>query len=337
MATIKDIAKRAGVSISTVSNALNNVPIVKAETRDRILKIAGELNYYPNINARLMKSRTTHNLGLFLPAINSDYFLRLMQAMYPICHQNDYSLLVYISTRHESKAVLSEILSANVDGAAVLNENLTEDDYLELERSSVPFVFLDRAEVTSQQRISSILINNEKGTISGLEYLVHAGHNSIGFLLGNDNYDGNTRYAAYLAGMKKLKIPVDQRFVLNGYFEENAAYNAVRSAVQQYGSTPEAFLCANDKMAIGCIRALKDMCYSVPEQVSVVGFDDIENFPPDIPPLTTVRIPIDQMGQLISKELLRLLNQPDSYGRVMMIDPVLKIRKSTRLRFEGQL
>ena len=134
MTTIKDVAKRADVSISTVSNALNGLSNVSDETRERVLKAASELNYFPNINAQLLKTRKTNNLGIFLPNINSSFYTRLIQAMYTTCNSNRYSLLVHVSNAYSSRQLAAAILSSNVDGAVILNENLKDCD-LELLRT----------------------------------------------------------------------------------------------------------------------------------------------------------------------------------------------------------
>ncbi|MDD4850651.1 MAG: LacI family DNA-binding transcriptional regulator [Gemmiger sp.] len=337
MATIKDVANEAKVAISTVSNALNGVPVVNPQTRERILKIAEEMNYHPNINAKLMKSRCTQNIGLFLPAIHSEFYIRLMQAMYPVCEKRQYSLQVNICASHENKMLISQILAANVDAAAILNENLQQEDYDRLEASGVPFVFLDHLSLNKNKRMSCILLENESAILSALEYLVQTGHKSVGFLRGTRNYDGDTRYHTFVEGSEQLHLAVPPAFVLDGYFEECAAYNAIRGALATGNMPPDAILCSNDKMAVGCINALQDAGFQVPGNVSVIGFDDIECYNGANAPLTTLHIPIEEIGREVAEELFRLLDDENACGQSLRKPCSLVIGHTTRLRYPGTL
>lgn len=334
MTTIKDVAKRADVSISTVSNALNGLSNVSDETRERVLKAASELNYFPNINAQLLKTRKTNNIGIFLPNINSSFYTRLIQAMYTTCNSNRYSLLVHVSNAYSSRQLAAAILSSNVDGAVILNENLKDCDLELLRTKKVPFVFLDKRLAVA--KMSSVLIDNAKGIMQILEYLVHTGHQTIGFIRGSDNYDGQERYRAFLQGMEKLHLRLYPELVGQGFFDPDAAYSAVRGCYSHLSHIPDAILCSNDDMALGCIRALKDLGARVPEDVSVVGFDDGEAAGRCDPPLTTVQIPIKDFGKQAVEELIRLM-QPDAVGRSIYQDVQLVIRKSCAIRFKGEI
>lgn len=334
MITIKDVAKRAGVSISTVSNALNGLSNVSSETRERILKAASELNYFPNINAQLLKTRKTNNIGIFLPNLNSSFYTRLVQAMYATCNSNGYALLIHVSNAYSSRQLAAAVLSSNVDGAVILNENLRDCDLELLRTKEVPFVFLDKRLAVA--KMSSVLINNTKGIMQILEYLVHTGHRTIAFIRGTDNYDGQQRYHAFLQGMENLHLPVYPELVCQGFFDTDAAYSAVRGCYSHISHFPDAILCSNDDMALGCIRALKDIGVRVPDDVSVVGFDDGEAAEKCDPALTTVQISVKDLGKRAVEELIRLM-EPDADGCSIYQDVQLVIRKSCAIRYKGEI
>ncbi len=335
MITIKDVAKRAGVSISTVSYALNGADCVKQATKERVLKAAKELNYVPNINAKLLKTQKTNNLGIFLPNIHTSFYTKLIQSMYLACTANNYALVVHISNSYTSKQLVAAILSSNVDGVVILNEHLEDIDIALLKTKEIPYVFLDKP--IEDDRMSSILINNEMGIVQGVEYLIHSGHKDIAFLRGNDNFDGCERLEVFKKVMEKYSLPVRNDFILNGFFETNAAYNAVRGVLPHIKHKPDAIFCANDEMALGCMQALADLNISVPEEVSVMGFDDGQAADICPIPLTTILNPTQDIGKNAILELLRLIKDPDQKGKIIRIDTELIIRRSCQIRFSNTI
>lgn len=332
--TIKDVAKRAGVSISTVSNAMNGLPNVGEETRERVLTAVRELDYVPNINAKLMKTRKTNNIGLFLPNIHTAFYTRLIQVMYAACSSAGYAMLVHISDSYTSQRLVAAILSTNIDGAVILNEHLMDSDIGVLRKKNIPYVFLDKP--LAGDKLASVLINNEMGILQGMEYLVHTGHKHIAFMKGTNNFDSEERYQAYLRALEHFKLPLIKELILQGYFEENAAYSAVRGALPHIGVKPDALFCANDEMAVGCLRALRDLKITVPDQISVMGFDNGEAASRFEPPLTTIQNPMEEIGIKSVEELLRLM-EPEASGRVLRIDTRLEVRSSCAIRFKGTI
>jgi len=229
MASIRDVSKRAGVSIATVSNALNGQPNISEATREKVLKAVQELGYFPNINARLMKTDKTNAIAVFYPNFNASFYTGMLQSMYGACKENGYDMFVYISQAETSRKLVASILSTNFDGAIILHEKLAEEDLPLLAQRNVPYVFMDK-EVTGK-KMSGVLINNEKGMMQGLEYLKHTGHTRIAFMGGTGNYDSEMRQNAFVQGMKKLRLPIDPEYMFQGYFQEDAAYSIVRGSV----------------------------------------------------------------------------------------------------------
>ncbi len=334
MTTIKDVAKLAGVSISTVSNALNGASYVKDETKKRVMEAVAQLNYVPNINAKLLKTHTTNNIGLFLPNIHTSFYTKLVQATYVACTAKGYALMVHISNSYTSKQLVASMLASNIDGVMVLNEHLDVADVELLKTKKIPYVFLDKA--VNDEMMSSILINNEMGMVQAVEYLVHLGHKNIAYLNGNDNFDGAERYEVYVKAMNKHRLPVHGDLIMNGFFETDAAYHAVRGCLPHAKIKPDAILCANDEMALGCMEALSDLHISIPDEISVMGFDDGAAAAACPVPLTTILNPIQDICQNAVEELIRLM-EPGEKGRVVRVETELIIRKSCQVRFASTL
>jgi len=158
MVTIKDVAKEAGVAISTVSNVLNNVDIVSPETKKRVLETVERLKYVPNMNAKFLKSNKKNTIGLFLSSIQGDYYRMLMQAVHLQCKLKNYLLNIYISNENTSEEIYSMIISSGVEGAIVLNERLSDEYIDRLSKAKMPIVFIDREIAGSH--MSSVIIDN---------------------------------------------------------------------------------------------------------------------------------------------------------------------------------
>lgn len=325
MLTIKDIAKEAGVSISTVSNALNDMENVGEKTKKKIIKIAKEMNYIPNLNARLLRNRKTNNIGLFLPNVIGQFYYALIQAMYSVCQHEKYSLQIFVCDFERGEKLTTNILSSNIDGAVILHEGFEESQIELLKNQPMPFVFLDKN--ICNENISSVLINNEQGITQAVDYLIATKHKRIAFMRGTDNYDGIARFEAFKKSMDKYSMDFDENLVLCGYFEESGAYNAVRAAFAYRIELPDAILCENDDMARGCIQALNDLNKKVPEDISVIGFDDSDFAKYCNPPLTTVHSPIKELGERAVQEIIRLLKS-DEVGTKILLDTKLVIRES---------
>ena len=330
MVTIKDVAKKSGVAISTVSNVLNNVEVVSEETREKVLRAVEELKYVPNMNAKFLKSCKKNTIGLFLPSIQGDFYKMLMQAIHLQCKMRGYLLNIYVSNENTSEEIYGMILSSGVEGAIILNERLTNEYIDRITEKKMPVVFIDRE--FSGDHISSVIINNSEGAALAVEYLIKQGHRRIGYIHGIKNCDDEARFRAYVGVLEKYLLPIDESIILRGYFEEAVAYSEMKVLLLKGIQLPDAFFCANDEMAWGCIRALTEAGIKVPDQVSIMGFDDNTLAPYYNPPLTTIHSPVTELGNVSATELLRLLqyDQPEK-GKIYRLSPSLVTRDSCKL------
>ncbi|MBE5790742.1 MAG: LacI family transcriptional regulator [Clostridiales bacterium] len=328
---IKDVAQLAGVSISTVSNTLSGRKNVSREKQAAVMEAVRKLGYVPNINAQLLKSRRTGNIGLFLPFIDGLFYTTLMQEVYHACTEKGYGMFTHVARDFDSQKTAATILSCNIDAAIVLNDHLLDSEIETLTARGIPLVFKDRRIV--QKGVSSIVIDNQGGTMLQVNYLAHTGHKKIAYLCGVPNHDGNERKEAFKKAMKNVRLPVTDELIMEGQFSRRVAYNCVHAIMHRSDiPRPDAILCANDEMAFGCIDALKDMHISVPKDISVMGFDDL-GAEACLPALSTVGYSMRDFAYQAVEEAVRLIHDPMSDGVLKMLETQMKIRSSVALRF----
>ncbi|TAH64404.1 MAG: LacI family transcriptional regulator [Anaerolineaceae bacterium] len=330
MVTIKDVADEAGVAISTVSNVLNGVNVVSDETKKKVLDAVSKLKYVPNMNAKYLKSNRKNTIGLFLSSVQGDYYRMLIQAVHLQCKLKGYQLNIYVSNENTSEEIYGMVISSGVEGAIIFNESL-HDGYIErLVDRNMPIVFIDRE--YQGENMSSVIINHYEGGTIATEYLIRQGHRRIGYIHGI-NVDDELRYRGYTDVLNKYGIPIDESIILQGYFEEQLAYGEMRVMILKGIPLPDAFFCANDEMAWGCIRALNEAGIKVPDQVSVMGYDDISLSSFFSPPLTTIHSPITDLGNTSTNELFRLLEtESGGPGTKIFLAPSLIVRNTCKVR-----
>lgn len=330
MVTIKDVAREANVAISTVSNVLNNVNNVSESTKQRVLEAVERLQYVPNSNARALKAVRKKVIGLFLPSVQGDFYRILIQSIHVKCKELGYILNITISNENTSEEIFGLIVSSGVSGAIIMN-NYFENAYIErLKVLDIPVVFLDRE--VEGKNLSSVTIDNYASAVLAMEYLIQLGHKKIGYFHGVRTYrDERERYQAYLDIMKKYSLECSDTLEYEGEFVEDTAFTEVSKAVAEGRKLPDAFFCANDEMAWGCIRGLQAAGLNVPEDVSVVGFDDNTLNSIFRPALTTVHTKHTQLGWECVTELVRLLEaEEELFGRKIRLESRMEIRETCK-------
>ena len=326
--TIKDVAREAGVSISTVSNALNDVDVLLPETKKRILEVAKRMNYIPNLNGRNLKATETKAIGLFVSSMRGDFYGTLADTMYWECVKYGYDLNVYIT--HKNTTIITNILGRRVDAAAILYEGVTKDTEEQLVNSGVPVVFLDR-EITGENT-SSVLFDSFAEGEQAARYLVGLGNKSFGHIYGVEgNYDSRLRYEGFVHGLAEAGFSMDKENAILGRYEQAPAYEAVKEFIASGKKVPDAFFAANDLSALGCVEALQDGGYKVPEQVNVIGCDDIAISSLVTPKLTTIRTSFEKMGVITVRQIMKLL-QEKSEGVIEKIEGKLIERETCATR-----
>lgn len=318
--TIKDVAREAGVSISTVSNALNGVDVLHPDTKQHILEVADRLHYIPNLNGRNLKSQATKVIGLFLTSIKGPYYGVLADSIYQSCKKNGYELNIFISDKADNMMV--NILGKRIDGAIILNEFVKEKEVEILLENEIPIVFIDREQ--SGEYASSVVFDSYHEGELAARYLLELGHTTFGYMRGvENNFDNSERLKGFQDTLRKAGITLQEDYILNGAFERDAAYNSMKDFLEFGKPLPEAVFAANDESAIGTITALMEEGIKVPEQVSVLGCDDIEAAHLVKPSITTIRTSFEKQGILAVNHLIALIRGEESgcievlYGRII--------------------
>ena len=325
--TIKDVAREAGVSIATVSNALNGSDVVQPKTRDHVLEVARKLNYIPNVNGRQLRTAQTHNIGLFVPSMTGSYYGNMADSIHYLCKKYGYELHIFIVD--EDKPLLASLQGQSIDGAIILFGMLSEKEKQQLMQSRLPTVFMDQ-EIAGNS-ISSVIYESSQHGRMAAEYLLGLGHRDLMHVFGvPHNYDSIQRLAGFEAALREAGVPLREENVISGRFEQAAAYRSMHRYLQEGHRLPDAVFAANDLSALGCIKALQEHGIRVPEDISIIGCDDHLLSRYVTPGLTTIRTHMEELGVEAGKEVFRLIG--GGQGKITRLPGDIIVRKSCMLR-----
>lgn len=317
LCTISDVAKRAGVSIATVSRVLNGSTPVQAEKAERVRRAIAELNFVPRPAARTLASRKTNTIGLVFSEIRGAFFPQLLKGIEAQLHEAGYELLVY-STHSDRPIKRKPIGEHNTDGLLVFTTSLEKEEIARLHRINFPLVLMHETPPDGMD-IPVITVENKDGAAMLVSHLIEQhGRRRIVFLRGPDGHeDSQWRERGYREALAVHDIPFDAALVASGEFDQETAYHAMKKLIQD-GVDFDAVFAGDDDASIGVYRALKETGRLIPDDVAVVGFDDVEFSRYISPPLTTIRAPIEEVGREAVRQLLSLLNGGQAQSLVLM-------------------
>ncbi|MDF2152795.1 LacI family DNA-binding transcriptional regulator [Vibrio sp. CAU 1672] len=322
--TIKDVAKKANVSIATVSYAINGSERISKKTRDRVLKIADELNYVANSNAKLLKQKNTKVIGLFFNSWFGPVYSELVKGVEKVIHRSGYDLVACSMYGNEHSTAYKYIRDRMVDGAIVLTNSFDDDFLKSVAKDGFPLVVLDRE--VSAPNIFNLLIDNFGGAFAATKALIAADCQEIYYFSGpEDSYDNRKRLEGYIAALGYYNIEFNSDCLIQSDFTEKTAHQQMKALLKE-GKQPKAIFAANDEMAIGILRAAQEAGISVPEQLKIVGFDDIQMAELMIPALTTVSHQKEDMGELAASTLIRALQGDKEIEEVKILPTKLVTR-----------
>ena len=330
MATIKDIAKKAGVSASVVSRALNNKYGVNEKTRAKIIQIARELQYYPNALARSLVTRKTETIGVVIADISEPFYSRIIKGMYTVADRAGYTLLFSNSYESLEKTnILHKMVdSERVDGLVIVGSNIRETEFvLNLLQEKIPFVLIERK--LDDPKVNCIWVENEEGARLATDYLIQKGHTRIAHITGTHGIQVTIdRLAGYKQALASARLPFNPAYIRAGDFLHEGGYRATRELLQ-LNPRPTAIFAGNDTMAYGALQAISEFGLSVPDEIAGIGFDDLEFSVLTNPPLTTIRQPRFEMGKKAIEILLRVLAGEEEASGVKAAFPTeLVVRRS---------
>jgi LacI family transcriptional regulator len=328
VATIKDVAKLAGVAVSTASYALNNVNKVSPATMKKVQEAARELNYMKNGFASDLKRTKTNTIALILRDLSGPFYSELIKGVQEVTTANGYDLIACSSVGGAQSTAAKFLKEKRVDGAIILAHNITNDIILESAREGFPIVVLDRK--INHKFVYQVEVDNFHGGYAATEYLINKGYREVGYVSGPMNsHDNQMRFDGYMAALKEHGIQYQNKWKLSGDFTREGGYRATKMLIAQR-QLPEAIFYANDEMAIGGLQAFKENKISVPDDISIIGYDDIQMAEYVNPPLTTVRQPKYEVGALAVHVVFQALAKEDTVENYYNLSTEIVERKSVK-------
>jgi LacI family transcriptional regulator len=335
--TIRQIARLAGVSRSTVSRVINDHPNVSPQTREQVLQVVAETGFRPDPIARSLSSRRAGIIGLVIPLtiqslFEDPFFPRLMQGISRGCNRHDYTLSLFLLHTPEEEAKLYRRISRRqyLDGL-IVTATRSEDPLIpQLLANRVPFVLHGRHE---DPRVSFVEVDNVAGAHTAVTHLVRLGRRRIALITGpSGSLAAEDRKRGYLQALLERRLPVDENLIVHGDFTESSSHEAMQRLLLH---EPDAVFVASDTMALGALRALREAGKRVPEEVAMVGFDDMPQAATADPPLTTIRQPIQRAGVLAVDMLIDILGNGAVPARRIILPTELVIRASCGSQLVG--
>lgn len=327
MATLKDIAEKVGVSVMTVSKVLNSVdsPIkVGQETKDEILRVARELNYRPNVFARYLKIKRSDIIGVIVPDIADPYFGEMVSGTEQVLNEHGYFFLLSTisNSLEKEKSYLEKLRLSQAHGIMITGSmpQVADREIAQLVEDGIPVVLIGRE--FDNPQVPYVTVDNELGGFLAVEYLIKLGHRRIGFIIGPDySGDAQQRLVGYKKALAEYGLQYDEDLVIKGGNNEESGYQSMEALLDRKRSF-SAVCTFNDRTALGAMRAIRDHGMRVPEDISIVGFDDIPTARCSEPPLTTIRQPVRELGRqgalLLIKRLKRGKGSEEPCDRVIL-------------------
>lgn len=327
---IVDVAQAAGVSVATVSRVLNGAETVAPELRERVQRSARTLGYRPNPHARALHSGRSHAVGVAATYVGG-FFALLFDGLESRLAGAGYRLVVAGGNgdRDSERATVHDLLNRHVDGLVVFLEGVGDGDLLRIADRGTPALVLGRIVPGIEERC--LAWDQHAGGMLATRHLLELGHTRIAFLGGpENNLHARERRAGYLQALREAGIAPDPALVVEGDFREVGGRDGMRELLQQ-GPFSAVFV-ANDQMAMGALNALWERGLRCPDDISVIGFDDQAIAPFAVPPLTTIRQPLEELGRLAADRLLCEIHGEKNVGRPELPPLTLVSRASVRRR-----
>ncbi|WP_409275060.1 LacI family DNA-binding transcriptional regulator [Neobacillus sp. SCS-31] len=307
--TIKDVAKKANVSIATVSRILNGQPGYSEKTKQKVLQVIEELGYQPNAVARGLINKKTHTIGVLFPSLWGSLVTDWLSGIEKAASEQGSSVIVCHTESNGEKTIkyLQLLGEKRVDGIIFVSEVLKKEYFQVIRKMNVPLVLLSTK--SDSLPVPYVKVDDFQAAYSATEYLIHKGHRSIGMISGNseDIIAGKPRIDGFIQAMKDNEIPLDgNNIVKTRGFGFNEGKTGLRELLSQKPDTTAIFA-ASDEIAIGAISTATLLGKKVPEDISIIGYDNINLASMSVPPLTTIHQPFIEMGEIAGKMLLNMM------------------------------
>lgn len=332
MATIKDVAKLAGVSTTTVSHVINKTRYVSEDTTKAVWEAVSALNYSPSAVARSLKINTTKSIGMIITTNESPYFAEIVLAVEEYCYQKGYSLFL-CNTQNKPEKIQNHfdmLVKKRVDGILVMCSEYTEDAFSLFNGTNIPMVVMDWG--PNDHKSDRIIDHGLDGGYMATRYLIDNGHRDIAIIAGDlFKTISKSRFDGYVKAMTEAGLLIRDEWIAENDFEPEAGYESMNQILKQE-KLPTAVVCSCDTVALGAISAITEKGLSVPQDISVMGYDNIHNSRFYAPPLTTIHQSKARLGRMALDILLERIQSPEEYHQPTTLEfyPELVIRQSVR-------
>lgn len=337
--SIKNVAKLAGVSTATVSRYLNNPEQVKERTRAKVQAVIDETGYAPNTLARNFRRGRTSLIVVVLPTVGDPFLENVMHGIWRVADEKGYSILIRDtqSNSHEFDEYTDMVFSKQADGILLLASispfeepaGKVKSKGKPVAKAHPPIVLGLESVTTELNQFPSVRVDNITAAADGTHYLIQLGHEQIGFIAGKRNsLLTHDREKGYRKAMRNAKLPVASGWVVEGEQTLEGARRATRRLLS-HKDCPTAIFCANDEMALGAAHEIKSAGLRVPEDISLIGFDDIRYAEVMDPPLTTIAQPAEEIGERTMRRLCQAIESGDADNEPEIVPHKLIVRKST--------
>ncbi len=334
MTTIKDVAKLAKVSPSTVSRVIADNKRISTETKERVKKVMEELNYHPNMIARSLITRSSQTLGLVLSrsadsAFSNPFFPEVIRGISNVTQKYHYNLMLATAGNYteEARQCLRMVAEKRVDGVLLLASRVNDELIKELTEKEYPFIVVGRAPET----IKCYSVNNDniQAAYSAVRHLLNHGHQRIAFINGPEEFMFcQDRFEGYRFALKEYGVEYDPTLIKNGILTQDDGYRLTKELLNQSSPSPSGIFCVDDLLAIGAYRAIREKGLTIPNGIAVIGFNDDPIASVIEPNLTTTRIPIYEMGVNAAEMMIQILEGKEVFPMQKILSSELIIRDS---------
>lgn len=326
MATIKDVARESGYSISTVSYALKNDPKIPEKTRDKIKEAARMLNYVPNASARALKTGKTYSIGIFVPGFEGPVHSTLLSGIASVIRnvRDKYQMLVTLAD-----ANFPLVYQQQIDVAMIIGSHVPREIAINIS-NQIPLVLVDN--MIAHPNIYNTFVDNAEGVRSRVEDFVQKGASRFIYMKGSKHSEHNTeRFEGFKAGIEQCGLSLEDQVILDAdSFLESRGYDCMKQYLQQHDLTADALICANDELALGAISALEQHGIAVPGRIRVSGFDNIEKGNYVTPSLSSISVDWHGYGCKLGRLVLDILEGDPAKDDLIRIPATLVERDSGR-------
>ncbi len=329
--TIIDVAKEAGVSFATVSRVLNDGVNVKPEKRERVQRAIKRLGYTTNLQARSLRGGRSQLIGLLVRDLGTAYIGEIIRGVDSELAENKYDVMLYTTHRRQTKEneYVTALTRGMTDGLLLVLPRHPAGYLKTLRQRKFPYVLIDHQGI--DERGPAVGAANRAGAYDATRYLLALGHRRIGFITGSmDLGCAQERLDGYRAALQDHGVAADAELVREGNFQQPGGFQAAME-LMNLPHAPTAIFGSNDVMAFGVMEAARERGKKIPDDISIIGFDDIPQAAQVHPPLTTIRQPLEEMGRRAVRMLLEIIQNPDQAAAKIELPTELVVRESTRV------